>query len=462
MTNVLLYAAIFFYALTAFFFIRLFVWKKYSEYYYWKKRPMLTLREVDYLARHQQADYPFISLIVPAKDESLVISKTIENLLHLNYPSQNFEIIIVTDEREEIAFKQAGKDLSVTTAGIAKQWKETCRATGHQLKVLTVPLNFDGKYNGYQLDHEVPSTKGRALNYALMHLDASSVIAGFYDAESRPDHKTLLYIAYEYLLKGEEMPILQGPLFQVRNFYRLGPASRLGGLFKAISHDWHLPVIFKRLPFVGGTHFYVCRSVIDTIKGFDLSALTEDLDFGVRAYQAQGKKVEFLPVISTEQTPPRFSQFFKQRLRWASGHLQVMSSLKKRDVLYWRLFFRGPFEWMIYQGAAIAVVSMNIYLLCVKLGWAASSQLFPVSLESFFGLLNIPYFLFSYYCFKRYAFTYDKDHHLSQSIPGFDVFRIIVSSLMVFLLPLPYTYALWLNLFNKKPTGWVKTVRTAE
>ncbi len=463
LSHVLFYAALFFYSLTAFFFIRLFIWKRYSEHFYWKKRPFITRLDIDYLARHHQKELPFISLLVPARDESLVIERTISNLLQMDYPSDRYEIIIITDEREEIVFLQQQKASPSTTADISRRLQIQGKTAGSNVKVLTVPVGFDGAYPGTILSMETPSTKGRALNYALAYLDHRSVVLGFYDAESRPDHKTLLYVAHEYLQKSDQMPILQGPLFQVRNYYRLGPVSRLGGLFKAVSHDWYLPVIFRSLPFVGGTHFYTPRSTIEQVKGFDLSALTEDLDFGIRAARELGKKVEFLPLISTEQTPPRFRQYFHQRLRWAAGHLQVMKSLSKKDPMFWGLFFQGPFEWILYQGAALTVIGMNLLFLFASVGWISPSLLkFPFSTETVFGFLNIPYFLFSYYCFRRYAFTYDRDNPLSQMLPGMDIVKIVISSLLVFLLPLPYTYAVCLNLFKRKPNVWVKTARTAE
>ncbi len=463
LSSFLFYSALFFYTLTAFFFLRLFVWKRYSEYFYWKKRPFISSLDLSYLARHQKSDLPFLSILVPARDEALVIEKTISNLCQMEYSPSHYEIIIITDEREEIAFLKKARSTLPTTASIAREWQVKCFQQGPRIKVLTVPLGFDGQYQGKVSSVQFPSTKGRALNYALSYLDDRSTILGFYDAESRPDHKTFLYVAHEYLIKKEGMAILQGPLFQVRNFYRLGPVSRLGGLFKAISHDWYLPVIFKTLPFVGGTHFYAIRSLVEQVRGFNLSALTEDLDFGIRAYQHKQQKVEFLPLVSTEQTPPRFRQYFQQRLRWASGHLQVMSALSKRDPIFWHLFFKGPFEWLLYQGSAFTVIGLNLLLLSTRFGWVPATLIhFPLSMEYVFGFLNIPYFLFSYYCFRRYAFTYDRDKHLTHMFPGFDLIRIISSSLLVFLLPLPYTYAIALHFFRKKPLIWVKTARTAE
>jgi hypothetical protein len=79
-----------------------------------------------------------------------------------------------------------------------------------------------------------------------------------------------------------------------------------------------------------------------------------------------------------------------------------------------------------------------------------------------FTLLNIPYLLFSIYCYNRYEFTFDKNFKPLNELPGFEIFKLMISSLFVFLLPLPYTWAVVLKLSGKKLNKWVKTERSTE
>jgi cellulose synthase/poly-beta-1,6-N-acetylglucosamine synthase-like glycosyltransferase len=578
--------ALFFYTLTFLFFIRLLSWKRYTTNLIWNRKKKITLTDLHYISNHKKQPLPKISLLIPARDESFVIAQTIENLLKIEYPKELFEIIIITDEREEIArferidtllsewesylpdhpsqlshesinmfkiyrlnqgsigefyyslwvefgsiiepassadlvlnklkrvtekalfrylshvgtlkgniqislrtefpltdrvileqlvprieklletflfsfnfnlikteAKQALTNLILSTKGVAQQWQEKAKKTGHQVKILEVPISYQGSH----------STKGRALNFALDQLEDNVLIVGFYDAESRPDPEVLLYVANEYLHKGEKLPILQGPLFQVRNFYSLSLVSKLGGLFKAVSHDWYLPIIFKTIPFVGGTNLFVRKSLILSVHGFDPQSLTEDLDFGVRAFLETGTVVEFLPVISTEQTPPKLRQYFVQRLRWASGHLEVMHKIRKHRVLYWQLFLKGPLEWIVYQTSGLVVIAMNINFLLSKLHLIKPNFLIhnPYIVYGF-AFLNIPYLLFSVYCLNRYEYTFDKNLQVFNTFPPFEWLKLIISSMFIFLLPLPYTWAIILRLFGKQPRRWVKTQRSIE
>lgn len=584
------------YALTLFYFIRLLIWRWISDKQVWRRKLPLDLDTVKYLLAHQNEPFPFISLLVPAKNESMVIQSTIQNLTTLDYPANRYEIIVITDEREEkanllkmqetwgtlqayhrqkvglipfelrkmwfsyrfrsephgtffsylherlrrefaleyatdhfiarfplviqkltqqfsldkrqlnrtlmIVIRQVLPDCPViiqswlchqfyqwvegflspeqvfdastldweqwkalfpTTLSVALETVGALQQQGHQIKLLTVPETYDGVLTQSFGKTSMDSTKGRALNWALQNLDPQSVVVGFYDAESRPAKEVLLHVAFRYAREKEKMPLLQGPLFQVRNFYLLGILSRLGGLYKALSHDWYLPVVFRSIPFAGGTNLFIRKSILTEIHGFNPLSLTEDLELGIRAFKQTNTRVEFLPVISTEQTPPKWHQYFVQRLRWASGHLEVMSSLSPKTRLFWELFIQGPLEWLTYQFTGLVILAMNLWFVGIRL------RLFPVTqtvispyLSLALALLNIPYIVFSFYCLHRYSFTFDSNLRSDSLFGRMDWLKLVISALFVFLLPLPYTYAIWLRLIGKAPTRWVKTVRTAD
>lgn len=44
-----------------------------------------------------KGEYPFVSIMVPAHNEGVVISKTVESLLALDYPHDRYEIIVIND-----------------------------------------------------------------------------------------------------------------------------------------------------------------------------------------------------------------------------------------------------------------------------------------------------------------------------------------------------------------------------
>jgi cellulose synthase/poly-beta-1,6-N-acetylglucosamine synthase-like glycosyltransferase len=106
------------------------------------------------------------------------------------------------------------------------------------LKHVIVPWDFDGYVDGVCTGHYVPSTKGRALNYAFRFADERAEVWGFYDAESRPDKDVLLYVAWRRLTVGDKFQIAQGPVYQIRNFWKTSFLCKIAGLYQAVSHEW--------------------------------------------------------------------------------------------------------------------------------------------------------------------------------------------------------------------------------
>ncbi len=339
------------------------------------------------------------------------------------------------------------------------------------LKHVVVPYDFDGHLGGKRLGVEVPSTKGRALNWALDFIDGRSVWCGFYDAESRPDPRVMLYVAHKVLEAREwdvEPPrIFQGPVFQVRNWYEMGPFCKIASLYQAIAHDWYLPALFQRLPFVGGTNLFVEAKLLRQIGGYDHTSLTEDLELGTRAYLMQDAWPEYLPYPSSEQTPPTFVGFYRQRLRWATGHLQVMAKVRsnpgydpaRKGVLLRTLWRKGQGEWLFYQTATL-VPPLVIILYLLDL--IDPSVLGP-SWHMAMNLLSTVYLGFTVYAFFRYLEHLDETSRPRRWMGQMGALaQLLVLPLAAFLFPVPYSSALVLAGLGRGPQQWVKTPRTRE
>ncbi len=644
--------AIFAYIYSFVLFIRFFIWRRLSWAKHWKSKVKVTLDQVKSIARSRGQSLPFFTVMVPARDESKVIGRTIENLTKIDYPKNHFQIMVVTDEKERIArteskdevitelsgilagnpadqvsasarelliawiidilplgklthtvlsldskvkrdeftyeFKQflfqfmttitegkptdisnilyflrrsmvgkSDRDLSdptveiimlsrlvargvllilgesekyltiktqnistqiksfpkkdtmnriseldsvvssertknndlkslytryfLTTQQVVEQSIKRYGGEGFQITHAEVPFDFDGKFGGVCTGEPVRSTKGRALNYAFGLVNPQCEMVCFYDAESHPDHDVMIHLA-RWLLRDNTPDILQGPLFQVRNYYRMGVLSRIGGLYKAIAHDWYLPLMFTSLPFVGGTNLHISWDLLKKMKGFDDTSLTEDLEFGCRAYLNYGIKLDFLTVVSTEQTPPTMGQYFRQRLRWASGHLQIIRRIReyprekdaagdKRDFvnranqLFRNLITVGPLEWIIYQLSTLVVLAMNLILIINLFGTGIPGPYFAENeiLRWILIGLNVPYLAFTFYCYLRYDEVFDSTFRPAGRFSGIiDFAKLLIASFIVFLLPAPYTWSVVLAMIGKAPKTWVKTPRTSE
>lgn len=331
------------------------------------------------------------------------------------------------------------------------------------LKHVVVPWDFDGEVDGQCTGEFVPSTKGRALNYAFRYADHRASMWAFWDAESRPARQALQYVAWCRLTMGEKFQIAQGPVFQVRNFWQMGPVCKIASLFQAVAHEWNLPWLLRSLPFVGGTNMFVSRNLMLQIKGFDRNCLTEDMELGARAWLKEGVWPHFVPCPSSEQTPPTFRMFFRQRLRWGSGYVQVYNKIKadltlpeeRKAKLLRTYLVKGPLSWILFQMAAL----LPLPIVFLHLHGLVDSSAAPWYLTLFLKLLPAVYLSFTLYCFFHFARHMDKAP-AAKRITGFS--HLLTLPVSAFFLPLPYSSALMLKFMGREPRGWVKTPRTKE
>jgi len=331
------------------------------------------------------------------------------------------------------------------------------------LRHVEVPYDFDGLIDGKCTGHEVPSTKGRALNWAFRFADPQNEIWAFYDAESRPDPDVLLYVAWRRLTAGDQFQIAQGPVYQVRNFWKTGAVSKIAGIFQAVSHEWQMPWQLREIPFIGGTNIFATRDLIMRIGGFDNTVLTEDMELGARAWLKGDAWPEFLPYASSEQTPPTYRGFFRQRLRWGSGYLQVYDKIKadptapadKRRYLLRIYWWKGQFAWTFFQLVAL----LPLLVVPLDLSGLLDYQAVPQWVNGIVSAFAPCYLLFALSCFFHYRQFMDPAPRKVQTA-GF--MQILLLPFSAFLLPLPYSASLLLKLLGRAPRTWVKTPRTRE
>lgn len=466
MSQILYLISLFFALLVIFLFIRYLYWGFKARLTHWKRIENLSLDLLRKEAQEHGMDLPFFSIMVPARDESAVIADTIEHLAHLNYPKNRYEIVVITDGKE-LRMKNTNPKAQTTQDVVEEKIKEFySRKNVPALKHVVVPYDFDGRVGGSCLGREVTSTKARALNYGLGYIDPKSNICSFYDAESRPEGDVLLYVALRWVQTQGKQKLWQGPVYQVRNFYQLAPLNKIIALYQALAHEWYYPNLMEHLPFLGGTNLHIERELLVDIGGFDPQALSEDLELGIRAYLKQKHWPEYLPVVSTEQTPATYKAFFRQRLRWGSGHLQVFDKLKGavnyqdeiRLPLLKTLFWKGHAQWYFYQ--TIVIVPW-IFLLLAFQGYLDPS-IIPMEFKKAVGFFVPLCYSFTFYLFFRYK----KYINFAVAPPGVGKYLALLEMFVLpvagFFIVLPFTTSLILRALNRQPQVWVKTPRTQE
>ena len=241
----------------------------------------------------KQLDLPAISIMVPAHNESIVITDTLNSLLKLKYPKDLLEILVVNDGSTDNTAVQV----------------ETIAARDSRVRLHNVPPEFAAR------------GKSAALNRGLKFC-RYDVIAIF-DADNVPESDSILHLARQ-LAANPNLGAVIGKfrcLNKKRNLLtRFINLESLAFQWIVQAGRWRL----LRVATLPGTNYLIRRSVLDEVGGWDEQALTEDAEMSIRIYQA-GYLIKFVPyAVTWEQEPETLRVWFKQRTRWARGNNYVL------------------------------------------------------------------------------------------------------------------------------------------
>lgn len=244
---------------------------------------------------HAGADYaPFVSVIVPAHNEALVIENTINSLLASNY--ENYEVIVVDDGsvdntsdvvREKFSTNQRVKLFSVATGG----------------------------------------GKSVALNLGLQHAVGEIVVA--LDADTLFAAETVGALARRFY--DPSMGAVAGNA-KVGN--RINIVTRWQALEYITSQnmDRRAFASLNCITVVPGAVGAWRRDLIEQAGGFQSDTLAEDQDLTLRIRRL-GHNIGYEEdAIAWTEAPDRLRTLARQRFRWAFGTLQCMR--KHIDALF--------------------------------------------------------------------------------------------------------------------------------
>ncbi|MCR2807817.1 glycosyltransferase family 2 protein [Paenibacillus soyae] len=238
---------------------------------------------------------PFVSIMVPAHNEGMVIIPTVESLLALDYPRDRYEIIVINDNSSDQS--------AALLASLQSR---------HSERNLIV-INTDAVTGG--------KGKSNALNIGFER--SRGELIAIYDADNTPERKALRYLVAE-LMRDEGLGVVIGK-FRTRNrdaslLTRFINIETLSFQWMAQAGRWKL---FK-LCTIPGTNFVMRRSIVTKLGGWDVKALAEDTEISFRIYQ-MGYRIKFQPKsVTWEQEPQTVKVWFKQRTRWAKGNIYVI------------------------------------------------------------------------------------------------------------------------------------------
>jgi cellulose synthase/poly-beta-1,6-N-acetylglucosamine synthase-like glycosyltransferase len=231
---------------------------------------------------------PFVSIVLPVKNEERVIGKSLDVLSKLNYPVNKREIIIVED--------------------------------GSSDRTLQLCKTHAAKYSGIKILHRDSSSgKPSALNYGVKH--AKGDIVAFFDADSLPDQDVLM-AAIEYF-EDPKVAAVQGKTLS------LNPKKNMLTQFNSYEEAVWCEVFLRGkdklnlFVHLKGSCQFIRRSILEKINGFDEAVLSEDMEVSAKLLD-NGYKIRYgSNVISWQESPSDLKTLFRQRTRWFRGTMEV-------------------------------------------------------------------------------------------------------------------------------------------
>jgi 1,2-diacylglycerol 3-beta-glucosyltransferase len=244
--------------------------------------------------------YPFVSLLVAAKDEEAVIQSLVETLCTLDYPSSRYELWVVDDNSSDRTPK--------VLAELALRYPHF-----HWLRR---PSGSSGGKSG-ALNQVLPLTKGD--------------IIGVFDADAQVPKDLLRHV----------LPYFDGPTMgavQVRkaianantNFWTRGQSIEM-------TLDAFLQERRSAIGGIGelrGNGQFVRRTALERCGGWNEDTITDDLDLTLRLHLDLWDIGLMLSPVVNEEGVTRMMGLWHQRNRWAEGGYQ-------RYLDYWPLLLKN-------------------------------------------------------------------------------------------------------------------------
>jgi cellulose synthase/poly-beta-1,6-N-acetylglucosamine synthase-like glycosyltransferase len=238
-------------------------------------------------------DLPKISLMIPAHNEGLVITHTLEALLKMEYPVDSLEILVINDGSMDDTAEQV----------------EAVAARDSRVRLFNVPREFAAR------------GKSEALNRGLA--ECRHNVIGIFDADNLPESDSLIHLARQ-LVANPSLGAVIGKFRCINKKKNL--LTRFINL-ECLAFQWIVQAgrwKLLRMSTLPGTNYLIHRHILEELGGWDAKALTEDAEMSIRIYQA-GYLIKFVPyAVTWEQEPETLRVWLKQRTRWARGNNYVI------------------------------------------------------------------------------------------------------------------------------------------
>ncbi len=249
----------------------------------WRSRRKETKR-----IESEEQKLPFVSIIVPVKNEEKVVARLLEALTRLDYPAGKKEVIVVndasTDRTGEICLKYS--------------------LTRPEIRVL---------------EKATSTTKAGALNFGVRYA-AGEIIATF-DGDSVPEPEALLR-AVEYFAD-PCVAAVQGRICSINAGQNM--LTRFLSYECAVQYELYLGGKDALELYVGlaGTCQFIRKEALDAVGGWNEDCLGEDTELSVKLIE-RGNVIRYASEVRTfEESPFNVKSLLAQRARWYRGNIEV-------------------------------------------------------------------------------------------------------------------------------------------
>ena len=252
------------------------------------------------LADESREDWPYVSLLVAAKNEEAVIARLVESICNLDYPIDRYELWAIDDRSSDAT--------PMVLEQLTKQYP--------QLKVFRREANASGGKSG-ALNQVLPLTRGEFVGIfdadATVTPDLLRHVLPVFDREqvgAVQVRKAIANAAVNVWTRGQEAEMALDSFFQQQR-------TAIGGIGE-----------------LRGNGQFMRRTALEGCGGWNEETITDDLDLTVRLHLDRWD-IEFLafPAVS-EEGVTNAGALWHQRNRWAEGGYQ-------RYLDYWRLILRN-------------------------------------------------------------------------------------------------------------------------
>ncbi len=252
------------------------------------------------LSESNQQDWPYVSLLVAAKNEEAVIARLVQSIGNLDYPIDRYELWAIDDNSTD--------STPMVLEQLTKQYP--------QLKVWRRGPNASGGKSG-ALNQVLPLTRGEFV--------------GVFDADATvtPDLLRLVLPVFDRAQVGAvqvRKSIANAPL----NFWTRSQEAEMA----LDSFFQQQRIAIGGIGELRGNGQFMRRTALESCGGWNEETITDDLDLTIRLHLERWD-IEFLAVPPvSEEGVTNAQALWHQRNRWAEGGYQ-------RYLDYWQLIVRN-------------------------------------------------------------------------------------------------------------------------